>query len=188
MRRRSSELNPPSESDGPQTVAKESGGIFGFLSRGSVKESQKKETNSSRRSGLGSSPDLAASDVSENNTFSSGMRLPQMPSAVYPSEELSDRERVEINIVKTLISNYYSIVKKNVVDAVPKSVMYFMVNTAKDVIQRECVAQLYKSELFEHLLMEAKDIESRRMRCKENLRCLRNAASILNRVRDYHIT
>eukprot|EP00392_Amoebophrya_sp_AT5.2_P010597 g10662.t1 len=51
------------------------------------------------------------------------IRLPQMPSTVFPSDELSDRERVEINIIKTLIASYYGIVKKNIVDAVPKSVM-----------------------------------------------------------------
>lgn len=34
--------------------------------------------------------------------------------------------------------------RKNVADAVPKSIMYFMVNTAKDVLQRELVAQLYR--------------------------------------------
>ena len=34
--------------------------------------------------------------------------------------------------------------RKNVADAVPKAIMYFMVNTAKDVLQRELVAQLYR--------------------------------------------
>ena len=37
-----------------------------------------------------------------------------------------------------------SVLRKNVADAVPKAIMYFMVNTAKDVLQRELVAQLYR--------------------------------------------
>ncbi|CAD7923987.1 unnamed protein product [Amoebophrya sp. A120] len=119
---------------------------------------------------------------------SSSIRLPQMPCTVYPSDDLSDRERVEINIIKTLIASYYGIVKKNIVDAVPKSVMYFMVNTAKDVLQRECVAQLYKPELFQHLLLEANDIKERRIRGKENLKTLRHAVEILNQVRDFHVS
>lgn len=62
-----------------------------------------------------------------------------------------------------------------------------MVNTAKDVLQRECVAQLYKPELFEHLLTEATDIKERRQKCKENLKVLRHAIEILNQVRDHHV-
>lgn len=54
----------------------------------------------------------------------STIRLPQMPPTVYPTDELSEREKVEINIIKTLIASYYGIVKKNVVDSVPKSIMY----------------------------------------------------------------
>ncbi len=51
------------------------------------------------------------------------IKLPQMPNTVHPSEDLTDREKVEINIIKTLIASYYGIVKKNIVDAVPKSIM-----------------------------------------------------------------
>ncbi len=62
-----------------------------------------------------------------------------------------------------------------------------MVSTAKDVLQRECVAQLYKPELFENLLAEANDIKERRIKGKEHLKTLRHAVDILNQVRDYHV-
>lgn len=62
------------------------------------------------------------------------------------------------------------------------------INTAKDVLQRECVAQLYKPELFSHLLLEANDIKERRIRGKENLKTLRHAVEILNQVRDFHVS
>lgn len=115
------------------------------------------------------------------------VKLPQVPPTVFPSEDLTDREKVEINIVKTLIHSYFGIVKKNVVDTVPKSIMYFMVNTVKDVLQREFIAQLYKTELFSKLLTEADDIRERRTKCKETLRTLREAVDILAQVRDYQI-
>lgn len=47
--------------------------------------------------------------------------------------------------------------RKNVADYVPKSIMSFMVNTAKDVMQRELVSQLYKdgkNDAFNWLTIE----------------------------------
>ncbi|CAD7974729.1 unnamed protein product [Amoebophrya sp. A25] len=198
-------MSPPLE---PQSVKQEvqpSGGFFNFL-RGST--SSTAPSYGSGGAGMGSaghgprvgalggagaaggSLERFASGISSSDQFfatGAAIKLPHMPPTVYPSEDLSDRERVEINIIKTLIASYYGIVKKNIVDAVPKSIMYFMVNTAKDVLQRECVAQLYKPELFQHLLTEAGDIKERRIRGKETLKTLRHSVEILNQVRDYHV-
>eukprot|EP00397_Hematodinium_sp_SG-2012_P007220 GEMP01007262.1.p1 GENE.GEMP01007262.1~~GEMP01007262.1.p1 ORF type:complete len:713 (+),score=110.80 GEMP01007262.1:84-2222(+) len=115
------------------------------------------------------------------------IRLPQVAQTVTPTNAPSDRERVEIDIIKSLISSYFNVVRKNVVDAVPKSIMYFMVNTAKDVIQRECVSQLYKPEFFDVLLKEADDIRERREKCKESLLVLRSAVEAISQIRDYQV-
>lgn len=77
-------------------------------------------------------------------SYGNGLRLPQVPNIVTPNEVPSERERTEIELIKSLIISYFSIVRKNVADYVPKSIMSFMVNTAKDVIQRELVSQLYR--------------------------------------------
>lgn len=44
-----------------------------------------------------------------------------------------------IDIIKELMKSYLNISKKNVLDLVPKTVMYFLVNHAKDNIQNELV-------------------------------------------------
>jgi hypothetical protein len=44
----------------------------------------------------------------------------------------------------TLLASYFSIVRKNIQDSVPKTVMHFLVNCAKDNIQNELVSQLYR--------------------------------------------
>lgn len=108
--------------------------------------------------------------------------MPALPSIVCPESNPTERERVETQLIKSLIWSYFHIVRsefsicqkgvreqhcalfiyrtqqksrdysltsslafrKSVADAVPKAIMYFMVNTAKDVLQRELVMQLYK--------------------------------------------
>jgi replication fork clamp-binding protein CrfC len=47
---------------------------------------------------------------------------------------------------------YFDIVRKNFKDLVPKSVMCFLVNASKDLIQNELVQNLYKDELIDKLL------------------------------------
>jgi dynamin 1-like protein len=108
-----------------------------------------------------------------------------VPAAIMPAQvPPTNRERVEVDIIKNLLSNYVGIVKKNIADSVPKVVMFFMVNNVKDAIQRECVTRLYKEELFDSLLEEAKDVAGRRKRCHERLQALYRVIEVFEKVRD----
>lgn len=119
------------------------------------------------------------------NTQQQEIRLPQVPQVVSANDAPSEKERMDVDIIKSLISSYFAIVKRKVVDAVPKSIMYFMVNTVKEVLHHECVATLYRPELFDMLLTEGKDIRERRTRCQQKLDCLRSAQDVLTKMRDY---
>ncbi|CDJ43455.1 dynamin-like protein, putative [Eimeria tenella] len=113
-----------------------------------------------------------------------GIRMPAVPPVVAPSDTPSDREQIETELIKSLLWSYFQIVRKNVADAVPKAIMYFMVNTAKDVLQRELVAQLYREELFGELMKEAGDISAKRQQCKQLLKSIRSALDIVSNVRE----
>lgn len=113
------------------------------------------------------------------------IRLPQVPQVVSANDTPSEKERMDVDIIKSLMSSYFAIVKRKVVDAVPKSIMYFMVNTVKEVLHHECVATLYRPELFDMLLTEGNDIRARRSTCQQKLECLRSAQEVLTKMRDY---
>ncbi|CDI83763.1 dynamin-like protein, putative [Eimeria praecox] len=115
---------------------------------------------------------------------SGGIRMPAVPPIVAPSDIPSDREQIETELIKSLLWSYFQIVRKNVADAVPKAIMYFMVNTAKDVLQRELVAQLYREELFGELMKEAGDISAKRQQCKQLVKSIRSALEIISQVRE----
>lgn len=76
-------------------------------------------------------------------------------------------------MIKNLIVSYFNIVKKNINDSVPKTIVSFLVNRVKafillslyfniiviqtqsvNIAERELVSSLYKTEMFDELLSE----------------------------------
>ena len=76
---------------------------------------------------------------------------------------------LKILLPEKLIKSYFLIVKKNIQDTVPKAIMHFLVNNAKDNLQSELVSSLYKKEEFEFLLEESEHIAARRKEAHEML-------------------
>ena len=98
----------------------------------------------------------------------------------------TDRERVEVEIIKSLIESYFGIVRKNFIDMVPKTIMYFLVNHVRDALQNELVAELYRDAEVPSLMAEANDVAQRRKTCVEMKDLLSKALEIVNEVRDFN--
>lgn len=89
---------------------------------------------------------------------------------------------MEISLIKTLLQEYFSIVRKSISDSVPKSIMFFLVNKSKDNLHAEFVRSLYKEELFEELLKEDDEVAQKRLATKKMLTVLLRAQDIINEV------
>lgn len=98
----------------------------------------------------------------------------------------TERERVEMEIIKSLIESYFTIVRKNFIDFVPKTIMYFLVNHVRDAMQNELVSELYRDAEIGTLMEEAEDIAQRRQTCLEMRDLLSKALEIVNEVRDFN--
>ena len=90
---------------------------------------------------------------------------------------------MEMDIIRTLLTVYFHIIRKSVADTVPKSIMAFLVNKSKANMQSELVGALYKENLIEKLLQENEEIAQKRKAAKDMLKVLRKANDILNEVR-----
>ena len=84
------------------------------------------------------------------------------------------------------MESYFNIVRKNFIDFVPKTIMYFLVNHVKDSLQNELVSELYKEGELTNLMQEAEDIAARRQTCVEMKELLSKAMDIVNEVRDFN--
>ncbi len=143
----------------------EKGGLMSFIFGG-------KGDKNDRRTSLGMSPSM--------------VKLPQVPDQMRNNELPSDRERIETEIIKSLIESYFNIVRKNFLDMVPKTIMYFLVNHSKDSVQNELVSELYKENEIGELLRETDDVAQRRKTCREMRGLLGRALEIVNEVRDFN--
>lgn len=104
-----------------------------------------------------------------------GMAPPQVP-------DLTEREALETELIRRLISSYFNIVREMIGDQVPKAVMHLLVNHSKDVVQNRLVSSLYKEQLFEEMLYEDDGIKAEREKCEKLLRTYKEAARIVGEV------
>ncbi|GAO18255.1 uncharacterized protein UV8b_01269 [Ustilaginoidea virens] len=95
---------------------------------------------------------------------------------------MTDREAMETELIRALISSYFNIVRESIADQVPKAIMHLLVNHSKDVVQNRLVSELYKESLFEELLYEDDGVKKERQKCENLLQTYREAAKIIGEV------
>ncbi|OAA39682.1 dynamin-A [Metarhizium rileyi] len=95
---------------------------------------------------------------------------------------MTDREVMETELIRALISSYFNIVRESIADQVPKAIMHLLVNHSKDVVQNRLVSELYKETLFEELLYEDDGVKKEREKCEKLLQTYREAAKIIGEV------
>ncbi|KAI9927325.1 hypothetical protein ASPWEDRAFT_46790 [Aspergillus wentii DTO 134E9] len=125
------------------------------------------------------SPTMPSEDYTVSSEY--GSELHQF-SIDNPEPALSDREMLETELIRRLISSYFNIVRETIADQVPKAIMHLLVNHSKDVVQNRLVSELYKEDLFAELLYEDDGIKAEREKCERLLETYKEAAKIVGEV------
>merc|ERR1719242_2729970 len=99
----------------------------------------------------------------------------------------TQREQLELLVIKRFIRSYFGIVKKNIADLVPKSIMFMLVNKSKQRLQQDLALALYKEDQFASLLSESPEIARKRKAAQDLLAILQKALQIISDVNDYRI-
>ena len=85
-------------------------------------------------------------------------------------------------MIKKLIVSYFNVVKKNVNDSIPKTIITMLVNQSKNICERELISELYKTEKFDYLFEENAFIVECREDAIKQLKQLKNCLNILNNI------
>ena len=80
-----------------------------------------------------------------------------------------------------LIHSYFNIVKREMIDMVPKAITLTLVNHSKENLQRELLQELYKPEVLDELLKESEYVVSRRKEVVSMLQALNKAEECVPR-------
>ncbi|KAK9448685.1 Dynamin central region-domain-containing protein [Limtongia smithiae] len=115
--------------------------------------------------------------ATKNKKKMAAMEAP--PAVLKASGVLSERETAETEVIKLLISSYFNIVKRTMIDMVPKAIMLNLVIFSKDEMQRELLEKLYKSDIIDDLLKESDFTVNRRKEVQKMVDSLQTASEIV---------
>ncbi|KAF1812335.1 putative vacuolar dynamin-like GTPase VpsA [Eremomyces bilateralis CBS 781.70] len=118
--------------------------------------------------------------ASKNKKRMAAMEPP--PPTLKASGTLSDKETQEVEVIKLLITSYFGIVRRTMIDMVPKAIMLALVALSKDEMQRELLENMYKTEELDELLKESEYTVRRRKECQQMVESLKKASEIVNQV------
>lgn len=101
------------------------------------------------------------------------------PAVIRPLSALSERETMETDVIKLLIHSYFNIVKREMIDMVPKAIVLTLVNHSKENLQRELLQELYKPEVLDDLMKESDFVVNRRKEVVSMVTALNKAEEIV---------
>ena len=113
---------------------------------------------------------------------------PPAPTLTCLGKPVSHRELYEVFTIITLLNSYFEVVRKTFVDMVPKIVMCYLVNQARDNVHSELIRVLYTDGAAHSLLRETDDVADRRRGAEDALACLTEAHRIVEAVRDWQVS
>ncbi|KAJ7221724.1 Dynamin central region-domain-containing protein [Mycena pura] len=107
----------------------------------------------------------------------STMEVP--PAIIRPQAALNERETMETEIIKLLIHSYFNIVKREMIDMVPKAISLTLVSHSTKNLQQELLRELYKPEVLDELLKESEAVVHRRKEVIGMVQALNKAEEIV---------
>lgn len=122
---------------------------------------------------------------------SSLIKLSSVPDRITKSTApSSDREKLEMLTIRIFVDSYFNIVKKNVTDLVPKTIMHFLVNAFRDTLSDHLNVELHSviGDKGSDILREKNDVSEQRAQFREIRDMLLKALEIVNEVRDFNIS
>ena len=79
----------------------------------------------------------------------------------------------ELGFIKKLINVYFNIVRRNLIDYIPKTIITLLVNESVDNCDRELVSSLYKEDKVDELLSKNSDLHQRQKQIEGDLIALK---------------
>lgn len=98
--------------------------------------------------------------------------------------KLTRREQEEVELIERLIVHYFTIIRKQLQDSIPKTIMHFMVCQLTKTLSSNLISELYVEDKLDYLLQESEVVCKKRDRASKMLTALNGAQRVLSSLRD----
>lgn len=102
-----------------------------------------------------------------------------IPSNLKITGDFTDQEMIEIGVMRSLVSSYFELTKKIVIDQVPKAIMSELVIKSENVIQETLFKEVYEASGVENLVCESEESIEKRKKVEKNILALKQAYDIM---------
>ncbi|KAM0672785.1 vacuolar protein sorting-associated protein 1 [Ordospora colligata] len=105
--------------------------------------------------------------------------LDSIPNVLKIRDGLSGQEAMEMNIIKSMVDSYFEIIKKTVIDQVPKAIMCELVRKSESQIQEMLFMEIYNRDDLDEIASESETIKTERTGVEMTLKALKQAYDII---------
>jgi hypothetical protein len=123
---------------------------------------------------------------SEGNARGYGNGKTDIFSLGSPNDFIRQREKDELEVIKKLVNCYLQIVKKNLIDLIPKTIITLLVNDSSTLREEELVARLYNQGNVELLLARNEEAFRRQQENANHLTLFKKCIGIIDGI-DHNI-
>ncbi|KAH0785822.1 Dynamin central region family protein [Histomonas meleagridis] len=118
--------------------------------------------------------------------------LPEKPAVPDPvgvcslygaSKEYNNNQAREIKDLVQISSKYFDLIRDQIKDLVPKTIVRFLVKKSTDMLRPKMIENIFNTPNLKELLTEDSSITSKRIACQQMVAALHKAQNILNEVR-----
>jgi len=114
--------------------------------------------------------------------------LQKAPTSVFPKQQRTEDEDFNLDLTEYTIKSYFNkVVRKNMKDRVPKTIMLLLVNKSKESLQNQLIKELYKEDRLDQLLEESSDVAQKRSELEKMIKVLTAAQNVLMEVQDFRV-
>jgi vacuolar protein sorting-associated protein 1 len=105
--------------------------------------------------------------------------LDSIPSILKLQGKTTYQEGVEIGIIKSMVVSYFDIIKKIVIDQVPKAIMHELVNKSENKIQERLFLDIYDKSNLDEVMAESSEIADKRAKLEVTIKALKQAYDLI---------
>eukprot|EP01029_Cantina_marsupialis_P002889 TRINITY_DN127720_c0_g1_i2.p1 TRINITY_DN127720_c0_g1~~TRINITY_DN127720_c0_g1_i2.p1 ORF type:complete len:809 (-),score=292.24 TRINITY_DN127720_c0_g1_i2:418-2844(-) len=96
---------------------------------------------------------------------------------------LTRRDMIEAEILRRLLTSYFNIVKKTILDQIPKAISLKLIENAKEELPSELMTVVYTNENIDELMSESTELVEKREKTKSMVLLLEEAFHAMSKIR-----